>query len=1410
MKKSIIGIYLLLAFIFASCLPQEKTTQCASNEAYNATTRSCVATLGASSSTINISNVTPSASYAINNADTSKTHTITVFDPYNNGYSVQWKLTQPNGSIILQGTGLSLTFNHKGYPSGSYILEVQLFDSAGATLFDSRSWTVNIITDEIPTLTRVSPSTPFSTSTTNSPSLLQTTLTNPDGLAVFYQWYVNGVAQSITTTSFSFDPTDSATYHFGAGIYSVEVVVSDVTATVYDSLSWTISNNIPSFAAVSLGISPTHGSTTPNDATKITAIVDTPILTANSFLNDTNGDNLDFCVQVNEDDADTVNVAGVDGNNVYVEFVADGVPVATTQITTENTPVCLGEYLDSLSVAYQVSIAGLTQYFEGMTLKAVVYDGYTGASNYPTYNNGTQIQAYTWNITKRKKNTPPEITIDTTKSTLQYDCDLNGVADGTTSCAGSTTVSEINGIITENTSFDVAITIKDDDTTDPDSFGIDFEVDNSNLDGSNVVSSSICNYTTADTVSTTEYVCSLTINSFTTTTGPIDPSTASYTVTAKVSDTTGAYGGTSLESNEVSWTISKVIETNTQNLILPYDGVTAGLTTASTTNSFIAKQTNSGVSINTTAVDLTEGDAIQFAVNVQDIESDSHVITVNKCTDITCGTVGSTIISKVITSTDTSVSLTRMSLLNYVISEDDVTGATSDTVYYQVSVTDTPSDAGTTSYNAVPVVFSALIQNNNPLPTFDTTASPAVATILKAYTGFPFTIDPGTITDASTNDGDIIEYQWMLSTNAGTNWLKIDGATSKILTWIPASKLDFTTQIGAPVKIKLCIGDDGFSNDVQDGAGTDCSAVALDSSNAANFGNTWDLSVYSNMGYGEDPVTNDGNGEIAVWVDPSSAGAADPTVKYMVYQSTSNQIVVEKIVTNTNSTKSGSNSQISSIAFDTTSTAATAATHLSVTGDPVGKALYISYMAPYAGASGADSLHVRRIDISGGKVGLTHDGKFGFDESYDGLAGTEITVDSTELSSEVVNANGLIEITANSINASNSSITFTAINNGTNVTLTEGAEFCTGSCSTTTEMADAIVDAINNSAEITLQGLTASQSSNVILLSGIAQDDFIQENINANSIGKIMVNQTTGKWEIPYIDNSQSGADKNTISVAYGDLATRLSQSNFLKVTLKSQTDPAQEITNTLDGNDRIILVTRAYSTGETLVYDIASTAGPSYNVATSSSDYFGSTNISDLKVAVGRTTANTSAYIVGKNNADGEIAFGEIIFNGATYNISASLPTTDLNSSYQMFKTDTVYFDISAGANANELFIGQVNDTSNSLFVLKVSGSTPQINCNSDNSSTVTCQSINTVGTAIASSAPVAMSDVLESKTIGDDGATTGENTKDIIVFAFHEDVAAKKLPTLAIINVEGTSSTADAAGTSHNTTYNIPYVSN
>lgn len=1438
--KNLLGlIYLISMLIFTACLPQEKTTQCRSNEAYNATTRSCVPTLGASSTTVNISNVTPSSSYFVNSSDVSKTHTVTVSDPYNNGYVIEWRLTQPNGSTLNLGNSSSLTFNHSAYPTGSYILEVLLKDTNGTETYDTRSWTVNIIAEQTPEITAITTS-PFTTRTNSSSTLIDATVSNPDSLTVDYQWYVNGSAiagengvfstTNATAIDFNFNPTDSAPYHVGAGTYTIQLrLTENGSTTVYDIETWIVTNNIPGFANVTRGIDNTFGNLTPSTAANITAIIDTNITSPNAFLSDINNDgvldSIDFCAQVD-------NISGVDNQGVFVDFLENGVKVAGAQFGVNNQEVCLGD----LNSGFQVTISSNFIYSQSTTISAIVYDEYSGSSNNPSYSTGTQLEAFNWIIEKRRANTPPIVTIDTANTAIGWDQDGDGVVDtgvdDVHSCTTVSSTSETNCTITQDFPFTVAINVEDDDysSTDYSQFQVEFEVNNTDLDGSTpTVSSTDCFHTTGETNTSAKYICNLTINSYDSITGPINASTANYTITAKVTDTgTLPYGGAALESNEVSWTVSTVREANSGISLNSFD-ITAGATPA--TDSYIALSGAPAVPINANSGTLSEGDQIVFAVNVDDPERDSHTITIDRCANLACSTTEEfNIVSKITISSDGANP--RTTYINYTIGEDDVVGADSKTVYYKVSVQD---NIGTTTPGSDSEVIGFAVNNLDIDPVFEDTFTPDTSLTYTAFAGFPFTMDVGNVTDASSiadSDGDQVLYQWLVrldtdqdGTITDESWRPIQGATLSTLTWIPSSEADFTNLDGTLAQVKLCTGDDGWDNALNitksplNATQTDCSDTIAAGRDSSTQEKEWDLTIYSNMSQGfglrEDSLTS--NGQIDVWIDPSTT---DPLVKYMVYQNNVNQIVVEKIVISSNGEKFGSigketyrvagESEISYLLFDSTSTAATKVTNLSIAGDSVNKELYISYMAPYSGQSGADSVHIRRIDISGGKTGFTHDGKFGNDKDYNGIV-NDITVSSTEIASESLNSDGLVELDVQGIDTNTTTIDFSGINGGA-LTLTEGVDFCSPSCTSTVDMATSLVEAINSSTHKELQGLTASRNASTVLLSGIADNDFIQVDYRASTIGQIMVNQTTGQWELPYLDNSLADPDKNKVRILHSSLGQRLVESN-VQSTLLSSTVQSQSIINKIDGNDKILISTIGFSDLRVSAFEIGTTVGPVYTVLRSNTDVFGTNTISDLRISVGKTTTNTSAFLVGKNNSNNEVALARFDATAGNYNIDTGYyVTTDLDSNFSMFD-NTNFYDIAAGANDKELFIGSVNNLDNALYLYRVEGdTTPSIDCNYDSSgltSTNNCQKVKPTSTDNIADSGVAMTDVIENITLGSAGSTAGENVKDVLAIGYHSGTSPNFDPIIGLLNVDETSRSAESAGTYQDTSYNLPYVS-
>ena len=209
-------------------------------------------------------------------------------------------------------------------------------------------------------------------------------------------------------------------------------------------------------------------------------------------------------------------------------------------------------------------------------------------------------------------------------------------------------------------------------------------------------------------------------------------------------------------------------------------------------------------------------------------------------------------------------------------------------------------------------------------------------------------------------------------------------------------------------------------------------------------------------------------------------------VKYMAYVNQSNEIVIDKYVIDTDA-------------------------NLSMTGDATYGSLYLAYQAA-VGSPAFNNVHIRRMDIGGGKTSSTyvHDGKFSFDVNYNGL--DSYVTPGNDIISLGVNANGSLEIqvedTANNSGTS-MDLEISGLHDSTSI-LTNGTDFCTAGCATIAATATTIADTINGTEEKEFQGLTTSASGAVITIEGVWEDDFLEKDLGA-TISQIMVNKTANK-----------------------------------------------------------------------------------------------------------------------------------------------------------------------------------------------------------------------------------------------------------------------------------------------------------
>lgn len=1504
--KSYLGkiIHLLIFVLLAACLPQEKTTQCTEGQAYNATERRCVTTQANSSESISINSVSPTSSYALSLNSPAVTHSIIVNDPFSLGYSIKWNVKQPNGSTFTVGTGLSYTFIQAGRPAGSYILEAQVLDASGGKVLDTRSWTINLTTDAIPTISSTSPATQSTTTSTTTAIPLLARLDNPDGISdVKYQWYVNGNAVAGATALFSATSQDitfnfnarateadnitANPYHVGAGTYTIQLALSKTisgTEVQYDNYTWTIQNNLPMFPTVTRGVGTSAGATFGNETPppgQIITVIDELDIPGGGFLSANAGalEAKDICLYVSDH-------TGVSNSNVYVDFLIDGagVPNATgLQFTASGAAgtLCMGTAAGS---TYSINIPSTIQ-VESRTITAVVYDGFTGATGQPTYNGGAEILRYNWTARVRQKNAAPTITILNTASHV--------------TCASNDPTSAAGCSATQDAISRFAIEVSDDadgdgfedfepyntttKPTDYQNFQVDYYLNGQILDGTHPLSNTDCSYGLgeaapnntdpdgAGNLGPPRYECPLVINSYDAN-GPVNPGAITYTIVAKVRDNPlAAYGGgVSAYSNETTWVIpaGNLAYADPDTVTATPFGPTQGTDSVVTNSTGTVVNDPDGDGGGAPATAVTENDVVNFLIRVDDPQRDSHTIEILRCDSATDHVTAVACVSEVPVATKIVVSSNadqvKQTVVAHQIKQDALKAAANGIVYYKIIVT------GDSNENPESVIATSLNVNNyNPEPELSGTQSPAynsATTRMMAFAGFPISINPGDVTDASIIDGEEVRYQWIYSTGGAYN--VIPGATSKNLVWAPGSMIDFDTNPnGAEVQVKLCLGDNGYYGadpfDPFDTVTNDCRVAAPSQSSE------WYFMVYSNVYQGNSLDTEVADGPVAVWIDPSTK---DPIVKYMAYVNINKEIVVEKFVTkisNTNdtddfikqgSTADASGEEIAHVVFRATTDplfGTNDVTNLSITGDTTNKALYIAYMAP---VSGVDQVHVRRIDIREGKTGFTHQGVFGFDQLYGADTLLDNVVPGPGLSTSIDGQGRInINVTDPADQAGiNMTLRFTGLSShGTVETFTEGTnvnEFCGGgTCGSTTATASALAASINASTFASAQGVIANASGSSVIIEGVYEGDYLELDNGATDIGDIMVNKTTGRWEIPMIDSNFTGSNKFKLSMYYGDLNTRLTSSSHAKIAidgLSANILPADEIANdifesnpdnnaaTPGGNDRIIIATRnravpaspaatdgaitIYQVNANATYTLAGAAGVGWNTGlTQPYDLFSDTNVTDIKLKLAQknstTDSNKAGYLMGRN-ASGEFAYARFerdtagVFNlsfGTVGGVAGMTIALDLDSAFDLFENNNAtQYDISPGGQQYQLFMAATDSINNTAYIATIKNSNPSVDCSYQNDQDLNfCMKLTANSTAdTVENLPIALSDIHEDVTLADAGLDANENINDIMMAAFHVQNGGSADPFMALINTTPINVTGD--NTTIGQYHNIPYV--
>src|SRR5665647_163549 len=142
----IVGIIGAL-FLLGACVPQTKQTACQSNEAFNASLRTCVPVVNGPSSFININSFVPAFTVtAYKNSGVPITLSITISNPYAQTYTVEWERVFNGLPVsVTPTTPTSFTFIPSTLSTqvGTHIITAKVKDAFGV-ITDTHNFDVKI------------------------------------------------------------------------------------------------------------------------------------------------------------------------------------------------------------------------------------------------------------------------------------------------------------------------------------------------------------------------------------------------------------------------------------------------------------------------------------------------------------------------------------------------------------------------------------------------------------------------------------------------------------------------------------------------------------------------------------------------------------------------------------------------------------------------------------------------------------------------------------------------------------------------------------------------------------------------------------------------------------------------------------------------------------------------------------------------------------------------------------------------------------------------------------------------------------------------------------------------------------------------------------------------------------------
>lgn len=1416
-------IILSTLFLFAACVPQTKQTECKTNEAFNASLRTCVPVVGGPSSFINIANYTPMFTQSRTVGDgTPLEFRVTVSNPYNQSYTIGWERVYNAAPVDICSNSLLCTISPGTYQVGTHIITAKIKDGNGSVV-DTHSFELKI--DNYPrpaivTSTITPASYAFDRYPTDSRVQFSFTIRNPSdrsfNLSDNYRtvWTVTRNGSLIYTESDSFTSlaangtstaylgTPPTPYFnpasFAVGSYIVRAVVqNDVPGEIIAEQQWNVIIKQPDLANVTNITGPAPGIVT--TAYNNTAYNQYPTL--NWIYSTSPVVQPNFCVSIDDRDG----TYPLDGKSIQVRWYLDGIGGEICTKKTLDTPgtqvICLidGNTCEGTGAVFDTSLLKFSNANsvspEMHKVTARLFDEATTyefeRSDVIPSNGSYPIE---WRVNNKPVNTAPVFNFGSTNPS---------------GCVSSSAFARSNCLVNQGQNFTVSFTVSDDHYTgsaNPGEFqwNVNLKLNGGDITTPDVAMNTSCSkaFNTAATLPvartsgyTTEWTCSLNVPHYTAT-GPLDPSTGTYQVVLTGQDQGSPVGGTGLVAQSLTWNLV-VTETNPATLALAAQ-------TSINEDSHVALNGTPLIPADPTSF-ARETETVLFRMNITDLELDDLRYRISLCTDNTSACATSVVLTSpayvdfLRASQTTQNTTVLVNGLLYTLPEDlligrhsspiDVDRDTSRLVYFKVDVQDKPS-VGTTTVRSVSRIFQIYVRNFNPAPVINTaTASPAVGTTSEVYAGYPFTIDPGSVTDSSSTAAESdIRYQWFARIGAGA-WTTITGASSRILRYTPGN-------ISSTIELRLCVGDNTAANTI---------------SSTGTCSGSWFITpkryLYDLSATGSGSLQN----EMAVWFDDTNT-FPNTQVIYSAYADANRDIFVEKTIKNTTGDIVISTETIRFPALATGLT--NTVSNLSISGSA--DSVYVAYIASASTSPSTMIPRIRRIDKrfdlippSQTKASLSHPAPFGFNYTHYGLscAPTSVTNCVTEIGN---GQGGTARITFNAALATGDTltingVTFTAVANPSTPLEICDSSSCTGSNS----MADYIRDKVNNSLLPALQGITARSSGGIVELYGQYHLDFLDFDgntsgvpglvVGSNGLGKIFV--TGGRWHLPMINASLGGAEQNNVTVLSGtadvhlrSIGTALNTNDVLTEMGKTALFDAKlntlgqlvfaRISSELSDAGAISLYRYNLIGSDWNLFDTTGGSATDQN----SQQIFGSYSFEYVKLAADNTsnpyyyvigrekTVNGGKYLIGRYNheLDSAAAVNEHL-------ITARLSTTD-STSVVITNARLKFPDVVSlpGFPEARLFFHSVG-----------SGTVPYpriARWKADNTITCgTCFSLNR-NQEHQETAYVAVSQVAHNITLGAAGATASQNVKDVVFTLFSTDTTNTDVfkPQLGIINIE------------------------